>query len=208
MNRKFSRVLKGLTLAAAVAAPLAAYAESNFLTGAGPLNASAKVDFRITIPKVLFLQVGTGTLYANNTAVDLIDFNVAAADIGSGTSVAATAGSGDVGNGTVSARVRGNGGNVTLNVTTSGDLSNGSSDSIPWGEVTTTAASWVTGTVLQAPTLVAGAGTPITLTAVAKVVNQDARWTYSYDNNSIVPAGTYGGTIVNNGRVTYTASLP
>jgi hypothetical protein len=208
MNRKFSRVLKGLTLAAAVAAPLAAHAESNFQSGAGTLNASAKVDFRITIPKVLFLQVGTGTLYANNPTVDLIDFNVAAADIGSGTSVAATAGSGDVGNGTVSARVRGNGGDVTLNVTTAGDLSNGSGDSIPWGELTTTATAWTTGTLLPAPTLVAGAGTPITLTATARVVNQDARWTYVYDNNAIVPAGTYGGVNVNNGRVTYTASLP
>lgn len=208
MNRHFSRALKGLALAAAVAAPLAAHAESNFQSGAGALNASAKVDFRITIPKVLFLQVGTGTLYANNAAVDLIDFNVAAADIGSGTSVAATPGSGDVGGGTVSARVRGNGGNVTLNVTTSGDLSNGSGDSIPWGEVSTTATPWVTGTVLPAPTLVSGAGTALTLAATGKVVNQDARWTYVYDNNALVPAGTYGGVNVNNGRVTYTAALP
>jgi len=206
MNRNFSRALKGLALAAAVAAPLAAHAESNFQTGSGTLTANAKVDFRITIPKVLFLQVGTGTLYANNTNVDLIEFNVAAADIGNSTSVAGIGG--DVGGGIVSARVRGNGGNVDLNVITTGDLSNGAGDSIPWGEVTTTAGPWVTSTVLPAPTLVSGTGTPITLAATGKIVNQDARWTYSYDNNSLVPAGTYGGININNGRVTYTASLP
>jgi hypothetical protein len=207
MNRKIVAPLSaGVLLALAI--PFAANAESSFQTGAGTLNANARVDFRITIPKVLFLQVGTGTLNAANATVNLIDFNVAAADIGNGTAVTATAGSGDVGAGTVSARVRGNGGNVSLNVSTAGDLSNGAGDSIGWGEITTTAAAWTTGTTLPAPTLVAGAGTAIPLTAVARIVNQDARWTYSYDNNTIVPAGTYGGVDVNNGRVTYTASLP
>ncbi len=38
--------------------------------------------------------------------------------------------------------------------------------------------------------------------------NQDAQWTYSYDNTDVVPAGIYGGVNANNGRVTYTASLP
>lgn len=207
MNRKIVAPLSaGVLLALAI--PFVAHAESSFQTGTGTLTANANVDFRITIPKVLFLQVGTGTLYANNATVNLIDFNVAAADVGSGTSVTATAGSGDVGSGTVSARVRGNGGNVSLNVSTLGDLSNGAGNSIGWGEITTTAAAWTTGTTLPAPTITAGTGTAIPLTAVANVVNQDARWTYSYDNNTIVPAGTYGGVNVNNGRVTYTATLP
>ncbi len=39
------------------------------------------------------------------------------------------------------------------------------------------------------------------------VVNQSAAWTYSYANSVVVPAGTYGGVGVNNGRVTYTASV-
>jgi hypothetical protein len=207
MNRKIVAPLSiGVLLALAI--PFAANAESSFQTGAGTLTANANVDFRITIPKVLFLQVGAGTLYANNASVNLIDFNVAATDIGNGTSVPATAGSGDVGSGTVSARVRGNGGIVSLNVSTLGDLSNGAGNSISWGEITTTAAAWTTGTTLPAPTITSGAGTAIPLTAVANVTNQDARWTYSYDNNTIVPAGTYGGVNVNNGRVTYTATLP
>jgi hypothetical protein len=43
---------------------------------------------------------------------------------------------------------------------------------------------------------------------VNRIVNQDARWTYSYANTALVPSGTYGGVNTNNGRVTYTASLP
>jgi hypothetical protein len=204
MNRNLSRALKSLALAAAVAAPLAAHAESNFVTGAGALNATANVDFRITIPRVLFLQVGTGALFANNAAVDLIDFVVPAASVGDGNPVAATAGSGDLGTGSVTARVRGNGGNVTLAATTAGALSNGSGGSIDWTEITTTLAA---GTLPIIP-LPNGATASNLLNAVAGVVNQSAQWTYSYDNTAIVPAGVYGGINANNGRVTYTASMP
>ncbi len=208
MNPKISRALKQAALAAVLVAPFAANAESNFQTGAGALSATANVDFTITIPKVLFLQVGTGTLYANNPAVNLITFNVPAANVGNGTAVAATAGSGDLGNGTVTAIVRGNAGNVTLGATTLGAINNGAGDSIAWSQVTTTPASLSTATVLSAPTLANGASSNVTLTAVNKIVNQDARWTYAYANSAIVAAGTYGGVNANNGRVLYTASLP
>jgi len=208
MNRNFSRALKSLTLAAAIAAPLAAHAESSFQTGSGALSASAKVDFRITIPKVLFLQVGTGTPFANNNTVNLIDFDVPAANVGNGNSVAATLASGDLGNGVVTAIVRGNGGNVTLAASTAGDMGNGAGDTINWNEITTTASTLTSATVLPAPVLVSGNSANIVLAASNKVVNQDARWTYAYDNSAIVAAGTYGGVNANNGRVTYTASLP
>lgn len=208
MNRNLSRALKGLVLAAAVAAPLAANAESSFQTGGGALNAQARVDFRITIPKVLFLQVGTGALFANNGTINLIDFTVPAANVGDGNSVAATAGSGDLGNGAVTAIVRANGGNVTLGASTAGAIGNGAGDSINWNEITTTSAALNTAVVLPAPVLANGASANTVLNAVANVVNQDARWTYAYDNTAIVPAGVYGGVNANNGRVTYTASLP
>jgi hypothetical protein len=208
MNRNFSRALKGLALAAAVVAPLAANAESNFVAGAGVLNASAHVDFRINIPNTLFLQVGTGSLFADNGAIDLIEFNVQAANIGDGNSVAATLASGDLSNGTVTAIVRANGGNATLGASTTGALGNGAGSSINWNEITTTTAALTTGTVLPAPVLANGASANLPLAAVAGVVNQDARWTYAYDNTAVVPAGAYGGVNANNGRVTYTASLP
>jgi hypothetical protein len=211
MNRTLSRALKGIALAAVVAAPFAANAESNFQTGAANavLNATAKVDFTIIIPKVLFLQVGTGALFANNGAVDMITFDVPAAAVGNGVAVNAAAASGDLGNGTVTAMVRGNGGNVTLSATTPGAIGNGAGDSISWGQITTTAAALNTANVLPAPVLVNGNSAAIPIAPVAgKIVNQDARWTYTYANSAPVAAGTYGGLNVNNGRVTYTAALP
>lgn len=208
MNKKVGFKAFGMAislLAAGLAAP--AHAESSFQTGAGALTATARVDFQITIPKILFLRVGTGSLYANDATVNLISFNMPAASVGQG-AVAATAASGDLGNGTVTAMVRGNNGNITLNATTAGAIGNGSGDSINWSEITTTAAALSTGTILTPPTLANGASANVTLTAVGKVVNQDAKWTYGYANSAIVPAGTYGGVNTNNSRVTYTAALP
>ncbi|MBL8526688.1 MAG: hypothetical protein JNL68_03290 [Burkholderiales bacterium] len=206
---KTTNKLKTLTLLLALAAPAAAIAESTFQTGAGALNASAKVDFQITIPKILFLQVGAGALYANNTTVNLIDFNVPAASVGNGTAIAATAASGDLGNGAVTAIVRGNNGTVTLNATATGALGNGSGDTINFSEIVTTPTALTTATVLAAPTLANGVSGNVTINpAPAKVVNRDARWTYTYANSAVVAPGTYGGVNVNNGRVTYTAAMP
>jgi len=184
-------------------------AESNFVTGTGTLTANARVDFQITIPKILFLQVGTGTMFANNTAVNLIDFVVPAANVGNGTPVAATALSGDLTNGVVTAIVRGNNGNINLVATNGGALNNGGTDTIPWSQITTTPTALAGySTTLTPPTLANTTSAPVTLTAVNKVVNQGAQWTYAYANANIVAPGTYGGVNVNNGRVTYTATLP
>lgn len=203
---------KALALCTAVMAavlPGASNAESNFQTGAGALTSTARVDFQITIPKILFLQVGSGALYTTVATVNLIDFTVPAANVGNGTAVTASAAAGDLGNGVVTAIVRGNNGNITLNATSVGALSNGAAgDSINWSEITTTAAPNTTGTVLTAPTLTNGASGNVTLLAVAKVVNQDAKWTYKYANSALVAPGAYGGVNVNNSRVTYTAALP
>jgi hypothetical protein len=209
MNRKIVAPLSaGVLLALAI--PFVAHAESSFQTGGGALNATAKVDFTIVIPKVLFLQVGTGALFANNGAVDVITFNVPALDVGNGVAVNATAASGDLGNGTVTAMVRGNGGNVTLSASTPGALGNGLGDTIDWSQITTTAATLNTANVLPAPVLVNGNSAAIPIAPVAgKIVNQDATWTYTYANSAPVAAGSYGGLVAaNNGRVTYTAALP
>jgi hypothetical protein len=44
------------------------------------------------------------------------------------------------------------------------------------------------------------------LTATNKLVRVEGKWTYTYLNATLPAAGTYGGTIVKNGRVTYTAT--
>ena len=125
--------------------------------------------------------------------------------MGDGSAIAGTGG--NSANGTVTARVRANGGTVSFSATTLGALSNGTGSSINWSAITTTPTTLVTATVLAAPTLANGASATLSLTPVGNVVNQDATWTYGYSNTAIVSPGTYGGVNVNNGRVTYTASV-
>lgn len=203
-----TKALAGALLLALL--PVAANAESQFVTGTGSLTANARLDFRITVPKVLFLQVGTGTAYANNTTVNLIDFVVPAANVGDGTAIAATAASGDLGNGTVTAKVLGNNGAITLSSTTLGALNDGAGDTISFGQIATSVATLNSATALAHPTLADGATTSLNLTpnVGAKVTNLDAKWTFSYKNQAVVPAGTYGGVNTQNGRVTYTAAMP
>jgi hypothetical protein len=203
-----TKILRKFAIASVLLVPIHAAAESNFQTGSSSLTATAHLDFRITIPNVLFLQVSAGTASATNATIDLIDFTVPAANLGNGAAVAATVGSGDLGNGTVTARVIGNNGTVTFTSTTLGALSNGSGDAISYSQIATATATATTGTILAHPALADGAATSITLTPVGKIVNQDAKWTYTYKNQSVVAPGTYGGVNVNNSRVTYTASMP
>ena len=208
MNKLLIRAVSAAAGLVSLGAPMIASAESNVQTGTGALTATARLDFRITVPKVLFLQVGTGTSMATNTTINLIDFVVPAANVGDGSVVAATAASGDLGNGTVTAKVIGNNGNVTLTSTTVGALGNGSGDTVSFGQISTASAVLTSATPLAAPALADAATTSTTATATGKVVNRDAKWTFSYLNAAIVPPGTYGGVNANNGRVTYTASMP
>lgn len=204
------RLLTKTLLAAAMlsAVPMLANAESTFVSGTG--NATARLDFQITVPRILFLRVGTGTNFATNPTINLISFNVPAATMGDGTPVAATAGSGDLGNGAVTARVLGNGGAVTLTSATTGALSNGAGSTISYGQITTavTALPGAPGAAMPHPTLADTGTGSVTLAATAGVVDRGATWTYSYANSAVVAPGTYGGVNVNNGRVTYTASTP
>jgi hypothetical protein len=205
-----STVVKGILAAAAVAVPMLCSAESNFQTGTTALTATAHVDFQITIPKFLFLRVGTGTGtaaggYATLATIDEITWAPTAAQVGGGT-LAGTGG--DLNTGTETAVVVANNGNVTLSSTTTGPLSDGAGDTISYTTITTTASHNTTTTTLAPPALADGATTTTTLTAVGKVVQQDAKWAYTYANATSPPAGTYGGINTNGGRVTYTASLP
>ncbi len=203
---RFTKTLLATAVLASV--PMMASAESQFTTGVTtPITASAKVDFTIVVPKIIYLRVGTGTNLANNVAVDLITFTVPAASIGNSTAVAGTGG--DLTGGVVTARVVGNNGIVTLSSTTTGNLTTGvAAELIPYSQITTTPAVLSSTTALPAPALASGATTSIALTPVNRVTNQDASWTYSYLNNAVVASGTYGGVNVNGGRVTYTASMP
>lgn len=197
-------------IALAIAAPIAASAESNFTTGAGsPITATAHLDFQITIPKVLFLQVGTGTNMAANATINKIDFTVPAVNVGDASVINASVGSGDLGNGTVTAKVVGNNGTITFSSTTVGALGNGAGDTISYAQIGTAVAVNTSAVALAHPALADAATTNVTLTpASGKVISRDAKWTYTYLNANVVAPGTYGGVNTNNSRVTYTASMP
>jgi hypothetical protein len=211
---KTAIALKTLLGTASLALPLVAFAESNVQTGAATAapGATAHVDFSIVIPKILYLRVGTGSTYTtgaltSNPAVDLITFSPTAAQVGNGTAIAGVGG--DLAGGIETAAVVSNSGNVTLNATAAGALSDGNGDSIPYSQITTAATTLTSATALPAPVLTNATSANVVLTAPAtKVIVQDAKWTFSYANTASVPTGTYGGINVNNSRVVYTATMP
>ena len=191
--------------------PMLASAESNFLTGAPTLTATARVDVQITVPRILFLQVGTGTVSANNTTIDLVTFTPTAAQIAAGTAGIAAAS-----NGTLAAKLIGNGGTISLTATTAGQLTTGVAlENISWAQIATSTS--LVG--FPHPQLVDGpaAGAASTFgSAAAKVTNLSANWTYAFNAPATPPAaGVYGGAGaaspgagVNNGRILYTAVMP
>jgi len=135
---------------------------------------------------------------------------VPVANIGDGTPISATSG-GDVSPGVVTARVIGNNGTIAFSSETTGALMNEDGDSISWSEIGVAVATNTSAAALPHPTLVDAAETSISLTPTtgSKITNLDARWTYTYLNNSVVPAGTYGGVGgAQNGRVTYAVAMP
>lgn len=211
---KTSIALNTLLGAAAMALPLMAFAESNVATGNGALTATARVDFSIVIPKILYLRVGNGSNYTAATPVltsvntiDLITFSPAVGAVGNGTAVAGTGG--DLTNGVETAAIVSNSGSVTLNATATGALGDGAGDSIPYTQITTTSSALTSATPLPAPVLSNTTSANVVLTAPAtKFITQDAKWTYAYANAATVPGGTYGGVNTNNSRVVYTATMP
>ena len=202
------KFIRSICLASLFVIPAISNAEYNFQTGAGALSTTGKLDFSITVPKTLYVRIGTGTNLANNATVDLINFTVPAANVGNGVPVAGVGG--DIGAGTVTARVIGNNGAITFGSTTTGPLNNGAGDSISYTQIATAVAANTSATPLAAPALADAATTNITLTPNigTKVTNLDARWTYTYLNSAVAAPGTYGGINANAGRVTYTASMP
>jgi hypothetical protein len=212
-----------IAAAAAALAPFASQAESNFVTntGSSATSASAKLNFKIVVPKVLFLQVGTGSSMATLGTMNTVEFNVPGASIGSAPAVSVAGTGGDLANGGVTVRVLGNSGDVSLTNATTGRLSNGVSGdpTVPWTDITVTpgtlgsTTTGYTNANIAHPPFNNGAtggtsATATTLTASGGLVRREGSWTFAYANTSVMPAGTYGETEANKGRVTYTATAP
>ena len=223
--------MKKLALIAALTSvtvlPMLAQAESTFVSPAsntaGSNTATARLDFKIVIPQVLFLRVGNSS---GNTVTDgsvnLLSFTVPSVNVGDGTVITGTGGDiSPLTSAAVTVRAYGNGGNITLNSNVTGPLLNAvGGDTIPWSQIVVVAAplpaavaspttQGFTNTAITHPPFntaaAGGAGTGTTLSATGKVVRVEGMWTYTYANAAAVAAGTYGETITKNGRVTYTA---
>jgi hypothetical protein len=182
-------------LAIALVMPLLASAESALTVGPGA--ATARLDFRVVIPRVLLLQVGDV-----GAGINLVDFDLGLIQPGAGgAGVARTNGA------AIPVRVLGNNGVITLTVSNTGDLTNGvAGETIPWTEITVTSAV-TSGGAIPHPSAAFNSGAALPVTAGTKITSSEANWTFNYANTQVVPAGTYGGANTNNGRVIYTATM-
>lgn len=194
---KTVRSIRGLALTGVAALGLIAMtpavADSEFDIGNGALTANADLDFEIVIPRFLYLQVGS-----IGTTVDTVTFDLSGvasiadidSQVGNGTAVG-----GDI---TVGVRLVSNAGDVDLEAVGSGTgLTNGT-ETIPWSQITGTAA---TGGASGLDVPVVGAAA-VTIPATNGVVNRSDTWSFDYGNDLLVGGGTYTGT------VTYTATAP
>lgn len=215
LNRKpiMKKIILISAIAAALGTPMMASAESTVTTGASPNSTAARLDFKVVIPRVLFLAVGsgaTGTALTGNTAIDLVSFDYTSnsGSVGSGAAAAAITGN------IVPVRVVGNAGPIGLTAATVGALNNGTAtETIPWSEITAVSSDATNFPSPVIPASGTGTSSAVVVSSGTKITNRTANWTYSYANSAVVAAGTYGGTGsatagLNNGRVTYTATMP
>ena len=195
---KFKTLMTTTLLATAMAMPQVVMSEADSDTGATPLSAAVRLDFRVVIPRFLSFQVG-----ATGATIDLIDFTVPAANVGDDSDVSGTGGT--PGPGLVDVVLRSNAGQVTITETNNSGgsgLGNGAAAFIPYTEILTATNDGN----LPAPALSdAGGTTSLPVLNGGSVTNRSAQWTYTYDNTTIYDSGTYG-TSANGGRVTYTAT--
>jgi hypothetical protein len=180
-----------------------AYAESNFVVGAG--TAAAKLDFRVVIPRILFLGVGTGaagTSLTNTATVDRLTFDYTGNGqaVGSGVVASSITNSAAFPLNAIPVRVYGNNGQITLTSTNSGNLVNSvtAAETIPFTQITGTSS-----VPELTPPAASGGTSLVTLNASSsKVTSRTANWTFAYANTVTPAAGQFDGT------VTYTASMP
>lgn len=203
--RTASRLLAVSIAAVAGLVGLDVAAEQPATDTTAPYLVNARLNFRVTYPRFLRFRVGTA-----GAAVNHLVFNVPAAGVGNSAPVSATSG-GDAGASALNIEVVGNNGQVTITPTnSSGGQGIGTGTAadgrINYNQIQTTSSL----PQLPPPVLSNAGGTPVQPTLNSALVTQrTAVWTYSYLNQTIPSAGTYGGTTAaRGGRVTYTATMP
>jgi hypothetical protein len=185
------RLARVFAVVLALAPASSALAGSNFATGSGSLSTSVTVRFSITIPRFVYLRVGSAS------GVNTLSYAPTVAQMVASTAVLGSGGDTGSGNSDLTVQVVGNAGNVTLTASTGAPTLVSGARTMPWS---TLSAISPTGTI-TAPQFNSG-GT--VLTASGGVVNQLGSWRYSWTNPAatVYAAGTYTGT------VTFTAAAP
>lgn len=180
------RSIRGLAFAGVASLGLIAMtpaiADSEFSTNAAA-GASADLNFEVVIPEFISFQVGSP-----GTTVDLVRFEVPAADVGDGTAVSRTNASGAP----IPVTLVSNAGNLEINAVGS----TGGANDIDWTQITATSSDVA---ALPAPAVGGSAGVSADSNGI---IDASADWTFVYENDNLVGAGTYTGT------VTYTAATP
>lgn len=177
-------VLAILALLVGLGGGQAIWAESNLAVGG---SATARLDFAITIPTILYLQIGTV-----GATIDVVSCTLA--DIPGTGAVAMTPNGANPVPVRVAALV-GAAAAVRLLANSSTALSNGAGGNIPFDQI-----SWAAGGAFSAGTFNNGAAQ--VLDAFAGSGNRTGTYTFSYANANYYDTGTYTG------RVTYTLSSP
>ncbi len=171
---------------------------------AAPFSANGTLRVAVTINGFLRFRVGT-----TGGTINLLTFSPLAANVGNNTPLAGAGG--DAGASTVNVQVQGNRSQITITPTnSSGGLGIGtgvvSDGRISYSQISTASSDAVN---LPAPVLSnAGGSAALPVQNSVGVTNRTGTWAYSYLNQTIPSAGTYGGVNVNGSRVTYTAAMP
>ena len=196
-------LLAGSLLVLAAAWPRPALSGSATDT-TGPLSINLNLNFTMVYPRFLRFRVGAAAAGSVNTlefAPTVLNLGSAAPLVGAG---------GDVSGSTVTVEVVGNNGQITITPTNnSGGLGLGTGNAadgyISYAQIATSSND----ASLPAPTLsnAGGAASQPALNS-ALVTQRAAQWTFTYQNQTVPSAGTYGAGGGTGGRVTYTASMP
>lgn len=183
-------------------------------TGSGGTGgvASARLEFRLNVPKFLRLQVG-----ATGATVDQISMAPTPRQIAT-TPSTAVAGTGGQGGGSVAIAVQATPGadavNLTFNTTDATGagrpaLSDGAS-TVPWSTIKVSTSGADAARLAHPPTLADGSVSDVSVAVpvpkVSGIIDLRATWTYSWDDGGAIhPASGPGGYT---GRVAYKLSTP
>lgn len=200
-----------VTIGAALALPsFPALAESTSAAGGAGASTSARLDFRLTIPKFLRLRVGAAAGTINE-----ITFSPTVAQLATSPSTVVAGASGDLGGGSVTVSVQANPGtdvvNLTYRTTDNGGaaqaaLSDGT-NTVPWSTVKVATGGADAASLTHPAALADGSAADVNVVApvpkVSGAINLAATWTYTWDDGGVIyAAGAYTG------RVAYKLATP